>query len=263
MTQDHRMDPEAHALVGAYALDALDAQQRDEFEAHLDECASCRAEAAELQATAALLGQVAETVPPSGMRSRVLDAVNTVRQDAPIVPLDGPRQQRDQRPQGGEGIIRRRPVFAAAAAVLVCAVFVLGALYAQTAAKLKGMEEQVAAADAGDDLVAVLAAPDVRMSDVAVPIGGSARFMWSDQRNLGVLVGNRLPAAPSGRTYALWLINDGRAQYAGAFDPADGGQVAQVVKGDIMDADALGVTAEPAGVPVKPTGDIVMSASLS
>jgi hypothetical protein len=263
MTREHRMDPEAHTLVGAYALDAMDAAQRRVFEAHLDECELCRAEAAELQATAALLGQAVETVPPPDMRNRVLEAIDAIRQDAPLVALDVSRSQRKQRPQRGEASTKRRSIFAAVAAVLVSAVLGLGMLYAQTAARLKDVQEQMAAVDAGNDLVLVLAAPDVRMSDVTVPTGGSARFVWSDQRDVGVLVGNRLPAAPSGRMYALWLIHGGKAEYAGVFDPADGGPVAQVVKGDITDADALGVTAEPAGVPVRPTGDLVMSASLT
>lgn len=263
MTQDRRMDPEAHALVGAYALDAMDAAQRRVFEAHLDECAMCRAEVAELQATAALLGHAAEAVPPPDMRHRVLEAIDAIRQDAPVVPLDRLPAERAQRARRGAAITRRRPIIAATAAVLAFAVLALGALYARTAARLSRVEEQIATVDAGDDLVAALAAPDARVSDIAVPTGGSARFVWSDQRNIGVLVGNRLPAAPSGRTYALWLIDGEHAEYAGGLDLAGGEQVAQVVKGDVTDADALGVTAEPPGVPVRPTGEVVMSASLS
>ncbi|MGH8885632.1 MAG: anti-sigma factor domain-containing protein [Egibacteraceae bacterium] len=263
MTRNHRMDPEAHTLVGAYALDAMDAAQRRMFEAHLDECAQCRIEVAELQATAALLGQAAEAVPPPGMRHRVLEAIDAIRQDAPVVPLDSSRSQRWRRQRSGTAAARRRPALAAVAAVLAFAVLALGTLYAQTAARLKRVDEQIATVDAGGDLVAALSAPDARISDVTVPTGGSAWFVWSDRRNVGVLVGDRLPAAPLGRAYALWLINGGHAEYAGSFDPAGGGRVAQVVKGDVTNADQLGVTAEPAGVPVRPTGGPVMSASLT
>jgi hypothetical protein len=266
MTRNRPMDPGIHALVGAYALDAMDAAQRRVFEAHLDECALCRAEVAELQATAALLGQTAETVPPPDMRDRVLAAIDTIRQDTSVVALDRrrwPWARRLCQPHRGAAITGRRPLLAVVAAVVAFAALALGTLYAETATRLKRMEQQLATVDANNDLVTVLATPDVRISDVVVPTGGLARFVWSDQRNMGVLVGNHLPAAPSGRTYALWLINGGRAEYAGAFDPAGGGQVAQVVKGDVTDADALGVTAEPAGVPIRPTGELVMSASLS
>jgi len=260
------MDPEAHALVGAYALDAMDAAQRRVFEAHLRECAMCRAEVTELQTTAALLGQAAEAVPPPEMRRRVLEAIDTIRQDAPAAPLERPGRQRArwaQRPQRGEAATRRRPVLAAVAAVLALAVLALGALYAQTAARLDRAEEQLAAAGTSDELAAVLSAPDAKVSTITVPADGSARFVWSDQRNVGILVGSRLPPAPPGRTYALWLISGEHAEYAGGLDPASGGQVVQVAKGDVTGADALGVTAEPPGVPVEPTGDIVMSAPLS
>lgn len=256
------MDPETHALVGAYALDALGAAARRAFEAHLDECALCCSEVVELQATAALLGQAAETAPPPALRSRVLEAIATIRQDAPVVPLDRASRQRALPPEG-EAAPRRRPILAAVAAVLAFAVIALGALYAETTARMQRLESQLATADVGDDLVAVLAAPDVRMSNIDSPTGGSARFVWSDQRDVGVLVGDRMPPPPAGRTYALWLIEGETPEYAGALESADGGQVAQVVRGRVANADALGVTAEPPGIPAEPTGDLVMSASLS
>jgi anti-sigma factor RsiW len=189
------MDPEAHALVGAYALDAMDGPQRQRFEAHLEDCEACRTEVAELQATAALLGQAAEAVPPAGMRSRVLDAVDTIRQDAPAVPVGrGPVRVR--------GKSRLQPVFVAAAAVLTFAVVLFGSLYAQTSARLNRLEDVVAADTVEDDLLTVLSAPDTQVTDVTVSVGGSARFVWSGERQVGVLVGDRLREAPEGRTSA-------------------------------------------------------------
>ena len=44
-----------HTLTGAYAADALDPVERDAFERHLQECADCRQEVAELRATTARL----------------------------------------------------------------------------------------------------------------------------------------------------------------------------------------------------------------
>ena len=58
MTQD------LHALSGAYALDALDPQEAQHFEEHLDHCAACRREVVEFQATAAQLGEATATTPP-------------------------------------------------------------------------------------------------------------------------------------------------------------------------------------------------------
>ncbi|MFC6343639.1 zf-HC2 domain-containing protein, partial [Nocardioides hankookensis] len=44
-----------HALVGAYAVDAVDDLERAAFERHLAECADCRDEVASLREAAGLL----------------------------------------------------------------------------------------------------------------------------------------------------------------------------------------------------------------
>lgn len=86
---DHRRYRE---LLGAYALGLLDNVERAELERHLEGCETCRAEAAELRAVAALLpdpgrGQEAAQdrppaslsdplpTPPPDLEDRVVDAV--------------------------------------------------------------------------------------------------------------------------------------------------------------------------------------------
>ncbi len=54
------MSPDLHHLSGAYAVDALDDGERGPFEQHLAGCADCRAEVAELSATAHSLGALTE-----------------------------------------------------------------------------------------------------------------------------------------------------------------------------------------------------------
>ncbi|MDH6196012.1 hypothetical protein M2272_002652 [Mycobacterium frederiksbergense] len=49
------MIDEPHVLLGAYILGGLDAEERRQFEAHLNECAQCRAQAADLAPLPALL----------------------------------------------------------------------------------------------------------------------------------------------------------------------------------------------------------------
>ena len=48
-------DDRAHDLTAAYALDALDPEEREGFEAHLAQCERCRDEVAELSAAASAL----------------------------------------------------------------------------------------------------------------------------------------------------------------------------------------------------------------
>lgn len=52
------MTAEMHALLGPYALDALDLTERARFEAHLEQCLLCQSELASFRASAARLGNV-------------------------------------------------------------------------------------------------------------------------------------------------------------------------------------------------------------
>ena len=79
------MSPDLHHLSGAYAVDALDAQERASFEQHLAGCPDCRAEVAELTAAAHSLATLAETAPPAGLRDAVLSGITKVR---PLPPVD-------------------------------------------------------------------------------------------------------------------------------------------------------------------------------
>ncbi|WP_422664489.1 zf-HC2 domain-containing protein [Streptomyces mirabilis] len=50
-----------HTLTGAYALPALDEEERGRFDRHAADCESCRREVRELAAAAARLGLAAAT----------------------------------------------------------------------------------------------------------------------------------------------------------------------------------------------------------
>jgi anti-sigma factor RsiW len=81
-----------HELAAAYALDALDAGERNEFERHLPECERCRAELASLSETVGALAYAAEgPVPPEELRDRIVLAA---REDPPNVIALRPRRTR-------------------------------------------------------------------------------------------------------------------------------------------------------------------------
>ena len=67
---------EAEDLLGAYALDALPADDAASMRAHLDGCAEHAAKAAELRAVALRMHELAEPIEaPVRLRGRVLDAM--------------------------------------------------------------------------------------------------------------------------------------------------------------------------------------------
>src|SRR5262245_52931185 len=64
-----------HELTAAYALDALDAHDREAFEVHLRDCERCRTELLELAETVGSLAYAPEgPVPPESLRDRILVA---------------------------------------------------------------------------------------------------------------------------------------------------------------------------------------------
>ena len=106
---------EIEELIGAYAIDALDADERLAVDVHLPTCPRCRAEVADLREVAALLVYSGGDA-PEGVWDRI---VSTLDEAPPpmrlgVVPLDAARSKR-----------RRRQVasaLAVAAAVLIGAV---------------------------------------------------------------------------------------------------------------------------------------------
>src|SRR3546814_10569100 len=59
-----------HALVGAYAVDALDDIERQQFERHLATCADCRDEVASLRDASSMLSGIPLSPPPPSLRNR-------------------------------------------------------------------------------------------------------------------------------------------------------------------------------------------------
>jgi anti-sigma-K factor RskA len=75
-----------HELSAAYALDALDADERGEFEEHLTHCPECREAVASFQETASALAHHVEMPPPPpSLRDRILEQARRERPN--VVPL--------------------------------------------------------------------------------------------------------------------------------------------------------------------------------
>lgn len=242
MTQD------LHTLAGAYALDALTDEEREEFERHLDTCAPCREEVSEFAATAALLGAAGEETPPPSLRERTLVEVDRVRQ---LPPLAGSPPAELSRLPGFT-----RPLLAAVAAVLAIAVLGLGGLAFQLTDRVTELETVVARGAENDQLLAVLSAQDAQISQLQGD--AAARFVWSAALDQGVLLTAGLAAPPEGHIYEVWLFHDGTPVPGGLFQTDDQGHAVTFVEGNVAGMEGLAVTIEPAGGTTQPTGDIVL-----
>ena len=68
------MSNDPHDLLAAYALDALDDDERERFERHLADCTECSEQLAMLREPVAALAYAAEgPVPPEELRDRIIE----------------------------------------------------------------------------------------------------------------------------------------------------------------------------------------------
>ena len=251
-----------HALVGAYAIDALEPSERTSFEEHLATCADCRAEVQSLREAAALLAETSAVEPPPALRERLLDDIKTVRPLPPLVQHDQPAVRAESssgappvassvaEPVSLDAARRRRfrPALAAAAAVAaaVAAVIVGGVVVTQPWDNNQSTEQQLTAADR------VLGDPGAQHVTQEFPDGATATVVRSKEEGKAVLVTAKMPPPPEGKVYELWLRTPKGVMMPAGLMPVKADQTV-LLKGEATDATAVGITVEPVGGSDKPT----------
>ena len=263
-----------HTLTGSYAVDALPAEELDEFERHLTHCGSCTAEVRGLRETASRLALITAERPPAALRDRVLAAAERTRQLPPITEnrpaRSGPRAIRSARSARRarrsyaphSAWIPRIAVGVAAAAVAVAGVF--GVNQHNTQQRLSAIENQLTAARAHNTQVdSVLAANDLHLVSNKTTAGGSVSAIVSVSQARLVVVTSGLPALPAGKVYELWLLGTNVAKPSGLLTTSAHGRTVPVVASGLVKGYSLGVTVEPASGTLKPTTKPILDMALS
>ena len=262
-----------HTLTGAYALDALDDNERRMFEEHMETCADCRAEVAEFAATAAYLGMAVAVQPPPQLRDQVLAQIRQVRQLPPersnVVPL--------------RGVSRRRfNLMAVAASILAVLAIALGVVAYQNdqradelAAEAQQSQQEAeqnrqqldALAAEAERVTSVLAAPDAQRTFGEVRDGGAAAAVASEEQGEVILLTRGLPELAEDLIYQLWFISGDDPDAleivsGGVLDVPPDGDLTQVAEGDLAGVNTIALSVEPSGGSEQPT-DVVFFGPLS
>ena len=228
-----------HDQVAPYALDALDEDERVEFERHLADCERCRRELQELQGTAAALAWGVEgPEPPDGLRDRILEQA---RGEAQVVPFRR----------------RRRwvaPALGVAAVAAACIAIGLGLWAASLSNDLDRERELNAAQTRALEIVGDPAAKVTRLqgAEGTLVVGSGGR---------AALVVCGLDPAPSGQTYEAWLIR-GTPVAAGLFEASDT-CTAVALDRTASSGATVAVTREPEEGSERPTSDPIFSAQVT
>lgn len=225
------MSTDVHTLSGAYALNALSPEEREEFEQHLATCAVCREEVAGFREVTAALGAESWAAPPRDLRANVLAAADRTPQQPPaprVVELAARHR-------------RRWPLLLAAAVAVVATA--VGGLAGVRSLQDDQDPELVAAAQL------VFNASD--SAQVAVPTsnGGTLHVAISPGRAEMAVDARDLPALDQEHVYQLWAVRDGAMSSKGVLASGTTG----AAMGIPDDGTQIAVTVEPGSGSEQPT----------
>lgn len=231
------MSVDLHHLIAPYALDALEADDRSRFEAHLALCEQCRVELVGFLSTTARLGGAEAMTPPSGLRERLLTTIASTPQERSVITALSQRSR-----------VRRFAPRVALVAAVAAAVIGIGGFVAehQRADDLRADRAR---------LSAVMSAPDAAITEESAADGGKVRVIASTTHDAAVVVGASLSTLEADETYQVWRMRDGKPTSVGLLGRGPGMLYVDGIKG----ADAFAVTVEPSGGSPQPTSDPIVA----
>ena len=236
-------------MIPARALSALDAAEAHVLNEHLENCAECRKELEEWQATAATLALTADPVEPSpAVRERILSEVRKDLASPQVLPFRStPRN-----------IWSSFGSLGAMAAVVLLTALIVGliVLWQQNGR----MRQELAQSK---EFVELVTTPGARVSELkGVELGaGATASLAYDQNGHAMLMANKLPKPPQGKAYQLWFIVGTNPPMPGkTFSPDNTGTgtLKDQMPREAMNSAIFAITMEPESGSSAPTSPIYL-----
>jgi anti-sigma-K factor RskA len=233
-------------MIPARALSALDAAEERALNEHLEDCAECRKELDDWQATAAALSLAPDPAEPSPqVRERILTEVRKDRSSSPeVIPFRStPRN-----------IWSSFGSLGAIAAVVLFAALRIG---------LAVLCRQNQRLERANEFAELVNTPGARVSELrGVDPGQSATAKLAyDRTGRAILMASNLPNVPQGKAYQLWFIVGNKPPMPGkTFVPDKTGSVVlkEEMPREAVDANVFAITVEPEGGSNAPTSPIYL-----
>ena len=239
------------AEMGAmFALGALAAEERDAYAGHLEPCGFCRRLVSQFRAVTDLLPDaLEERTGSAALKGRILAQA---RAEAPA----GARPPAP--PHWGRPWDRWLSALPAKAIALLVLVIIGLAAWnidlwvdlRQQGSALGEQRQLLSAVAAGGNIFSLAgteAAPKASGILVQDPAGGKSFLLLKN-----------LPSLPADREFQIWRIKGNQPVGVGSFGLTSATERLVVVGADFADADAIGVSIEPLGGSLGPTGAIVL-----
>ena len=243
----HYTHDELLELLPAYALGALTAEERAAVDAALrpgtQGADALRRELRAYEEVATQMASADPIIPPASAKERLFARVAAEKQAA--------------RPP-----VRRAPAWVSTA--LAASLVVAAGLGVYSLSLRNALTERE------ETLNAILEADrDLRVARVVADDSASAagiQFFWNAKQQRGVVHAFRMPPAPPGRAYQLWVLQDGKPVSLGVFNTDPDGHA--LVDSLTLPATTAGatlvlVTEEPAGGSPGPTTQPFMRGELA
>jgi hypothetical protein len=201
---------EIQELLGAFALDAVDGEERDVIEAHLAGCPRCRAEIEGHRETAALLAHSGERA-PEGVWARIAEALDEAPPALDLTRI-APRDDLAERREAAGAVPRSISLRVAAATMAVAAALALFlgvALGRNDNSDLSRLDKPLEALSKpalASAAYAALVNPQAEQIKLASADGKSTAMVVRLPDGTGYLVPSNLASLPAGRVYQLWAV---------------------------------------------------------
>lgn len=258
---------DAQQLLGAYALDSTNEEEREQVEAHLVGCAICQAEVATHRELAAMMAVAPGSEPPAGLWDKIAASTFSAPSRAgEHTPASYPVLVPATAAAGGQRLrllrARARTLGLAAGAAAVAAAVAFASVFGVQVGHLRSqvhrLEQQVGASSVASAAARAAAGPHATVT-LAAAGGGPAATVLVAPHGLAYWLSSSLARLPGSKTYQLWGLVDGKPvslALLGA-DPREVG-LFRVGPGTTK----LMVTAEPAGGAPLPTTAVLATGAL-
>jgi len=261
------MNEKMEELLAFYALDAVTDSERQQVEAYVASDPEARLRLDEMMRTASALAYASEPLnPPPALKRTLMDRVNAdaEKRFAPPAPIQTSAWSRFI-----ESILPRAGTLFPQA-VTVLSLFIalaVGAWGLSLRNELKSLQAQTAQLQEElaqqREALALIASPNSQtfvVSGTDHQPGSHGQLIADSETGSAVLVVAGLQQLEAGKIYEFWLIKGDTPVAAGVFEVNEEGKAILQVSHAVTPGsyDAVGVSVEPEGGSVQPTGDIVM-----